>query len=208
MALAFTVESGRCCVLRAENVDTDVIIPQTELATVFRSGLGEGLFARLRYRDGRTPDAGFVLNRPGNEGCRFLLAGANFGCGSSREHAAWALSEFGIRAVVAPSFGEIFHRNCVRNGLLPARVTRDAHLALLDLADAVDGIGAFTVDLLERRVVAGGVSVAFAIEDQDRRRLLTGADEIAETLGHRADIDAFVATDRRNRPWVHDRRWS
>jgi 3-isopropylmalate/(R)-2-methylmalate dehydratase small subunit len=208
MALAFTIESGRCCVLRAENVDTDVIIPQTELATVFRSGLGAGLFARLRYRDGRTPDPGFVLNRPGNEGCRFLLAGANFGCGSSREHAAWALSEFGVRAVVAPSFGEIFHRNCVRNGLLPARVATEAHLALLELADEVDGIEAFTVDLVGRSISAGGVSVAFEIDDEDRRRLLTGADEIAETLGHRAEIEAFLAADRRARPWVHDRRWS
>ncbi|HSK38957.1 MAG TPA: 3-isopropylmalate dehydratase small subunit, partial [Arenibaculum sp.] len=125
-----------------------------------------------------------------------------------REHAAWALGEFGIRAVVAPSFGEIFHRNCVRNGVLPARVAPEAHRHLEELADAEDGIDGLVVDLVERRISAGDVHVPFALDDQDRRRLLTGADEITETLDHRAAVEAFLAEDRRRRPWVHDGQWA
>lgn len=207
MSREFKVERGRCCLLRIENIDTDIIIPQTELATITRSGLGAGLFARWRYASGRVPNPDFVFNKPANEGARFILARANFGCGSSREHAAWALSEYGIRAVVAPSFGEIFHRNCVRNGVLPARISEEDQRRLETLADGDDGISDLTVDLVGRRIAAGGIEVPFMLDDEDRRRLLTGADEIAETLGHRDAIEAFVAVDRLERPWIHDRRW-
>lgn len=207
MSREFRTERGRCCLLRIENIDTDIIIPQTELATITRSGLGEGLFARWRYISGRIPNPGFVLNRPANAGARFILARANFGCGSSREHAPWALAEYGIRAVLAPSFGEIFHRNCVRNGVLPARIPENALGRLEDLADGDDGISGLTVDLVERKISAGGTEVPFLLDEEDRRRLLTGADEIAETLGHKEAIEAFIAADRRDRPWVHDRRW-
>jgi 3-isopropylmalate/(R)-2-methylmalate dehydratase small subunit len=208
MAREFRVERGRCCLLRRENIDTDIIIPQTELVTVSRSGLGEGLFARWRYTTGRTPNPDFVLNKPDNRGCRFLLAGTNFGCGSSREHAVWALGEFGIRAVIAPSFGEIFQRNGILNGVLPARVTPEAHRRLEALANAEDGIDDLVVDLVERRIEAGDFSVPFALDDDDRLRLLTGIDEIAETFTQRAAIDSFVAGDRLRRPWVYDRHWS
>jgi 3-isopropylmalate/(R)-2-methylmalate dehydratase small subunit len=207
MSREFKVERGRCSLLRIENIDTDIIIPQTELATVHRSGLGEGLFARWRYVSERIPNPDFVLNRAANAGTRLILARANFGCGSSREHAAWALAEYGIRAVMAPSFGEIFYRNCVRNGVLPARVTAEAHQRLEALADADDGISDLTVDLVERRISVGDVELSFVLDEEDRRRLLTGADEIAETLGHRDAIEAFLAADRQDRPWIHDRRW-
>ncbi len=207
MTREFTVERGRAAVLRHENIDTDVIIPQTELVTVSRSGLGDGLFARWRYSGGRTPNPDFVLNRPGNRNCRVLIARANFGCGSSREHAAWALAEYGIRAVVAPSFGEIFQRNAVRNGVLPARVTLQDQQRLEALADGEDGIDGLVVDLVERRIGAGAVTLPFQLEEEDRRRLLTGADEIAETLIRRPATDAFIAADRARRPWVYDRRW-
>ncbi len=198
---------GRCCVFGLENIDTDVIIPQTELVTVSKSGLADGLFARWRYKNDRIPNPDFVLNRPRNKECRFLLAAANFGCGSSREHAAWALTEYGVRAVISPNFGEIFFRNSIRNGLLPARIAAADYRCLASLADGEGGIDDMIVDLTAGQITVGRLTVPFSLDQVDRMRLLTDTDDIAETLLHRTDIEGFVAADRIRRPWVHQTLW-
>jgi 3-isopropylmalate/(R)-2-methylmalate dehydratase small subunit len=208
MVDTFTMERGRAIVLPAANIDTDIIIPQTELATITKSGLADGLFGRWRYVTDRIENPEFVLNRPANRSCRFLIAGANFGCGSSREHAVWALQEYGVRAVIASRFGEIFQRNSLRNGLLPALVTEPVWQEIVALSDADGGISDTVIDLAGRRIVAGGSSLSFQIDDQDRQRLLQGTDEIGETLGHRTAISAFVETDRARRPWIYGGRWA
>lgn len=191
--------------LRA-NVDTDAIIPSREMKSVGKLGLADGLFAGWRYRaiGGRDPDPLFVLNQPAYAGTGILLAGENFGCGSSREHAVWALLEYGIRAVIAPSFAPIFQGNCVRNGVVPVR------LAAADIARLADAIAPgpqqrqLTVDLVRQRVTGpDGLEFGFAIEPEARTMLLEGLDAIDLTLRHRDAIDAWRERDRRVRPWVY-----
>ncbi|WP_176315791.1 3-isopropylmalate dehydratase small subunit [Burkholderia vietnamiensis] len=203
MAALAKTEAGTMVTMPAENIDTDMIIPQTELITVSKLGLGDGLFARLRYLAGREPNPEFILNRVPRGTARFLLAGHNFGCGSSREHAVWALTDYGIRAVIATSFGEIFFYNCVRNGLLPARVTPEHHTRLCELASEHDGILNVRLDLPGRRIHVDECVFGFDISDADLERLMSGADAIAETLESASNIDAFVARDRKYRYWVY-----
>lgn len=202
-AAATQMEAGTMVMMAAENIDTDMIIPQTELITVSKLGLGEGLFARLRYLAGREPNPAFILNRVPAGTARFLLTGHNFGCGSSREHAVWALSDYGIRAVIATGFGEIFYHNCVRNRLLPARVSAEDHARLCELAAANDSVLDIRLDLAGRRIHAGEHAFAFDIGDADLQRLMSGTDAIAETLESVSSIDAFVARDRQYRYWVY-----
>ena len=191
--------------LRA-NVDTDAIIPSREMRSVAKTGLADGLFAGWRYREigSREPNPDFVLNQSGYAEARILLAGENFGCGSSREHAVWALLEFGIRAVLAPSFSPIFHSNCVRNGILPVRLSAES---IADLAAAVAADPAsrrVTVDLATQRVTSpDGTVLEFEIEPEAREMLLEGLDAIDLTLKHRDEIAAFEARDRAARPWVY-----
>jgi 3-isopropylmalate/(R)-2-methylmalate dehydratase small subunit len=203
---AFTRLRAVAAPLLRENVDTDAIIPSREIRTIGKTGLADGLFAGWRYRaiGGRDPDPQFVLNRPEYAGARILLGGANFGCGSSREHAVWALHEFGFRAILAPSFAPIFRGNCVRNGLLPAQVP-DATLALIAAQLAPDPHARpLTVDLEQCSIVdSDGARHAFAIDDESRRTLLEGLDAIDVTLLRRAAIDAFEARDRAARPWIY-----
>jgi 3-isopropylmalate/(R)-2-methylmalate dehydratase small subunit len=191
--------------LRA-NVDTDAIIPSREMRSVAKSGLADGLFAGWRYREigGREPNPDFVLNQPAYAGARILLSGENFGCGSSREHAVWALLEFGIRAVLAPSFSPIFQSNCVRNGILPVRLPA-AVIASIAADVAKDPAARrVTVDLATQRVVAPDGSVhEFTIEPEAREMLIEGLDAIDLTLKSRDDIAAFEARDRRLRPWIY-----
>lgn len=208
MSEKFVVETGRACLLAVPNIDTDVIIPQTELATISKSGLADGLFARWRYGTGRELNPDFVLNKPAHRGCRFLIAAANFGCGSSREHAVWALRDFGIRAVISPAFAEIFFRNALRNGVLAATVAPNDYERLAAAAAANDGGLDLIVDLPNQRVVADDVVVPFVIGAEDKRRLLRGTDEIEETLEHLCDIDTFIAADRGRRPWIYETPWS
>jgi len=201
----FEIHEGVAAALLRSNVDTDAIIPSREMKTVGKTGLAGGLFAGWRYLDAaaRTPNPEFVLNRPEQRGSSILLSGLNFGCGSSREHAVWALKEYGIRAVIAPSFGAIFAGNCVRNGILPV-VLPEADVAALAASVAADPQGRrITVDL-QRCVVtdAGGRSHAFTLPASQREMLLKGLDPIALTLESAPAIDAFQAADRQARPWI------
>ncbi len=176
-----------------DNVDTDLIIPSREIRSTGRSGLADGLFAPLRYLDAstRTPDPDFSLNQPRYAGAQILLGGSNFGCGSSREHAVWALAEYGIRAVVAPSFAPIFRNNCVRNGILPVP---------LDIASVTLMAGQTVSIDLARQDIAGH---QFAIDAEAKAMLLAGMDAIALTQQSRADIMAWLAADRTARPWIY-----
>ncbi len=202
----FTVHRGIAAPLLVRNVDTDTIIPSREIQRVSKHGLDDGLFAGWRYRapGGREPDPEFILNRKEYREASILLAGANFGCGSSREHAVWALREFGIRAILAPSFGGIFRNNCTMNGVL-AIIAEDA--AIRRLADWVrsDPIGNQLEIDLPNQVVRWkpGETLAFTLEPAARRMLLEGLDGIAETMRHASVIDDFEAADRSARPWVY-----
>lgn len=188
------------------NVDTDAIIPSREMKSVSRHGLAEGLFAGWRYTQigGREPNPEFVLNRPEYGGARILLAGENFGCGSSREHAVWALYEYGIRAVIAPSFAPIFSGNCVRNGLVPARLPTDCVEALAAQVEPDPQRRRVTVNLGTQEVVApDGATWRFEIDAEAREMLLVGLDAIDLTLRSRAAIEEFWHRDRALRPWVY-----
>lgn len=188
------------------NVDTDAIIPSREMKTVSKTGLADGLFAGWRYTaiGSREPNPSFVLNQIAYAKAQILLGGENFGCGSSREHAVWALHEFGIRAVIAPSFAPIFFGNCVRNGIVPVRL---AAAAIQDIASWV-GIDPqahrVKVDVEALQVAAGeGVNWRFELDTESREMLLEGLDAIDLTLRNKPDIDAFLERDRTVRPWIY-----
>ncbi|MFG6428925.1 3-isopropylmalate dehydratase small subunit [Roseateles sp. LYH14W] len=200
----FTTHTGVAAALLRSNIDTDAIIPSREMKTVSKTGLAGGLFAGWRYVQAREPDPNFVLNRVVQRGSSILLAGANFGCGSSREHAVWALKEYGIRAIIAPSFGAIFAGNCVRNGLLPV-VLPEAQIAAMAASTSADPQGRrLNVDL-QRCVVtdAAGNAYPFELAASQREMLLQGLDPIALTLQSSAAIEAFQAKDRQARPWIY-----
>ncbi|MDX2193849.1 MAG: 3-isopropylmalate dehydratase small subunit [Gemmatimonadales bacterium] len=190
---SFTTETGRLAVLLRPNVDTDQIIPKQFLKAIGRTGFGPALFHDWRYRADGSDDPAFELNRPEARGAAFLLAGPNFGCGSSREHAAWALAQYGFRAVIGTTFADIFFDNAVRNGLVPVRLDAEA---VAELARrAADGVGyEVTVDLGARTVRDGaGFAAAFPLDDYRREMLMHGLDEIALTLRHEAAIAAHEA---------------
>ena len=193
--------------LLRDNVDTDAIIPSREMKTVGKTGLADGLFAGWRYEGvgSRAPDPAFVLNQPAYAGCRILLAGANFGCGSSREHAVWALAEYGIRAVLAPSFAPIFEANCVRNGVLPARLTVDEIARLAARATPETPPPRVSIDIAAGSVECEGVVARFALDAEAREMLLGGLDPIALTLasGGAEQIDVWLDADRAARPWIY-----
>jgi 3-isopropylmalate/(R)-2-methylmalate dehydratase small subunit len=183
---AFTVHTGTAVPLRRGNVDTDQIIPAVYLKRVTRTGFADGLFAAWRQ------DPGFVLDRPEHAGASVLVAGPDFGTGSSREHAVWALQDHGFRVVVSPRFADIFRGNALKGGLLPVEVPLDVVEQLWSDVDA-DPTTEITVDLGEREVRWNGERVAFAIDDYTRWRLMEGLDDIGLTLRHVADIDAYEA---------------
>lgn len=191
-------------ILRA-NVDTDAIIPSREMKSVSKTGLADGLFAGWRYTaiGGREPNPEFVLNQAAYAGTKILLGGENFGCGSSREHAVWALHEFGIRVVIAPSFAPIFRGNCVRNGIVPVTLAVEEVAKLAEFVSADPSARQLEVDLETCEVRAGASIKKFELESEAREMLLEGLDGIDLTLKHRADIDAFVARDRLERPWIY-----
>jgi 3-isopropylmalate/(R)-2-methylmalate dehydratase small subunit len=191
----FSSHTGRVAVLPRANVDTDQIIPKQFLKRVERTGFGPCLFFDWRYRADGSPDPAFELNRPEAAGATILVAGANFGCGSSREHAPWALAEYGFRSIIAPSFADIFYGNCCQNGLLPV-VLPEAGVAEL-FRRAAAGPYQLTVDLRERSVHDGqGFSETFAMDDYRRDMLLQGLDEIGRTL---LQEDRIAAYERRRR---------
>lgn len=191
-------------ILRA-NVDTDAIIPSREMKSVSKTGLANGLFAGWRYTEigGREPNPEFVLNQPAYAGTKILLGGENFGCGSSREHAVWALHEYGIRVVIAPSFSPIFRGNCVRNGIVPVTLPAESVAQLAEFIAPDPQARQIDVDLEAGQVRAGVQVNSFELESEAREMLLEGLDGIDLTLKHRADIDAFVVRDRLQRPWIY-----
>ncbi len=198
----FTVLTGIAAPLPILNVDTDMIIPKQYLKTIKRTGLGTGLFAEMRYRDDGSENPDFVLNKPAYRKAQILVAGDNFGCGSSREHAPWALLDFGIRCVIAPDFADIFHNNCFKNGILPVRLLREVCEALMDDA-RLGGNARLTVDL-ERQVVVrpSGEEIPFEVDPLRKHLLLNGLDDIGQTLQHAGAIDSFEARRKTEQPWL------
>ena len=180
----FTTHTGRAVPLRRTNVDTDQIIPAEYLKRVSRTGFAEGLFAAWRE------DPTFVLNRPQYVGATILVAGTDFGTGSSREHAVWALTDYGFRAVIAPRFGDIFRTNSTKAGLLPVVLPETTVSALQDAVEADPGTE-ITVDLGRRVVLADGIEAPFDLDDYTRWRLMEGLDDIGLTLRHVDEITAF-----------------
>lgn len=204
MPMAFQSHRGLAAALPVDNVDTDQIIPSREMKTVSRDGLGEGLFAGWRYTEpgGREPAPDFVLNRAGQAGTSVLISGTNFGCGSSREHAVWALMDYGIRAVIAKSFGEIFHGNCLRNGVLPIALPA----VEVDMLVREAGGAVFRIDLASQSLTTDAVpgwTGTFEIAPYPKRLLLEGLDPIGLTLKAAPQIEGFLDADRRARPWVY-----
>ena len=198
----FTVLEGVAAPLKMINIDTDMIIPKQYLKTIKRTGLAKGLFAEKRYRDDGSENPDFVLNKPAYRKAKILVAGDNFGCGSSREHAPWALLDFGITCVISTSFGDIFYNNCFKNGVLPVRVKPEDLEKLFDDADR--GANAtLTVDLEKQEIRGpdGGV-VKFDIEPHRKQALLNGLDEIGKTLQKQDQIGRFEAKSKASRPWV------
>jgi 3-isopropylmalate/(R)-2-methylmalate dehydratase small subunit len=199
----FTTLTGIAAPLPKANVDTDQIIPARFLKAITRSGFGRNLFANFRYREDRSENPDFVLNQEPYRKAEILIAFENFGCGSSREHAPWALLDFGIRCVIAPDFADIFHNNCFKNGVLPVRLPREVCEKLME--DARLGANArVTVDL-ERQVVVrpNGEEIPFEIDPLRRHLLLNGLDDIGQTLQHAPAIDAFEAKQRAAQPWLY-----
>ncbi|WP_067106888.1 3-isopropylmalate dehydratase small subunit [Sphingopyxis granuli] len=192
----FTILTAIAAPLIRDNIDTDAIIPSREMKSIGKTGLADGLFAGWRYTaiGSREPDPSFILNDPRYAGAQILLAGANVGCGSSREHAVWALAEYGFRAIVAASFNPIFRGNCVRNGIVPVEI--DAML--------IDADGPITIDLPRQTLTsASGRDIAFAIDAEAKAMLIGGLDAIDMTLTRAAEIARFREADRNRRPWAY-----
>ena len=184
------------------NVDTDAIIPARYLKTLKRTGLGVGLFFAWRYDEGGAERPDFPLNRPSFRGGEVLVSGENFGCGSSREHAVWALMDFGFRAVIAPSFSDIFHSNCLKNGMLPVTLPAEEVRTMIDALLAVPG-GKVEVDLSAQTVKGPGGDVhRFAIDPFAKKCLLEGLDEIGLTLTSVAEIDRYERERKKTTPWL------
>ena len=196
-----TTLSGTAAPLPMVNVDTDMIIPKQFLKTIERSGLSKGLFYELRFDEQGAPKD-FVLDRPAYKDAKILVTGANFGCGSSREHAPWALLDAGIRCVIAPSFADIFYNNCFKNGILPIALPQEQVDLLMD--DAERGSNAvITVDL-ENQVITGpdGGSISFEIDPFRKHCLMNGLDDIALTLEKEESISRFEVQRKMSQPWV------
>jgi 3-isopropylmalate/(R)-2-methylmalate dehydratase small subunit len=188
----FTVHTGRVAALPRVNVDTDQIIPKQFLKRIERTGFGQYLFYDWRFLPTGALNPAFELNQPAAEGASILVAGANFGCGSSREHAPWALAEYGFRAILAPSFADIFVGNCCQNGLLPVRLREDEIAELFRRAARAAGGYELTVDLTQERVTDGaGFEARFSLDPYRREMLLNGLDEIGRTLLEESRIAAF-----------------
>ncbi|HEY8064052.1 MAG TPA: 3-isopropylmalate dehydratase small subunit [Methylosinus sp.] len=198
----FVTLTGVAAPMPIMNIDTDMIIPKQYLKTIARTGLGKGLFSEMRYADDGSDNPDFVLNKPAYRNAKILVAGDNFGCGSSREHAPWALLDFGVRAVISTSFADIFYNNCFKNGILPIQVTQADLDKLMD--DATRGANAtLTIDLAAQEIRGpdGGV-VKFDIDPFRKHCLLEGLDDIGLTLQKKTAIGAFEAKSAAARPWA------
>ena len=210
----FTLHTGLVAPMDRENVDTDAIIPKQFLKSIKRSGFGPNLFDEWRYLDHgepgqdpatRKPNPDFVLNQPRFAGASVLIARQNFGCGSSREHAPWALQQYGFRAILAPSFADIFFNNCFKNGLLPIQLPESAIARLFDEVAAFPGYQ-LTIDLPRQVVVKpDGAELPFDIEPFRKECLIGGLDEIGLTLQHTDKIRAYEAARIAAKPWLNNR---
>jgi 3-isopropylmalate/(R)-2-methylmalate dehydratase small subunit len=189
----FSTLTSRFVVIPACDIDTDQIIPARFLKATDKNGMGDNLFADWRYHADGSPKADFILNKPEAKGCQILLAGDNFGCGSSREHAPWALTGYGFRAVISTSFADIFRNNALKNGLLPIIVDEETHKLLLDLADEAPR-AELTIDLASQTLSYPGSSVTFPIDPFNKTCLLNGVDELGYILGFEKEIAAFEQT--------------
>ena len=199
----FTVLKGIAAPMDMMNVDTDMIIPKLHLRTIKRTGLGKVVFDELRFNTDGSEKPDFVLNREPYRRASILVAGDNFGCGSSREHAPWALLDFGIRCIISTSFADIFYNNCFKNGILPVAVGKDDwRLLLNDVADPENP--RLTVDLEARTITRpNGGRIAFEIDSFRRDCLLNGLDDIGLTLQKADKIDAFEAAQKEKQPWLY-----
>ncbi|PSC04753.1 3-isopropylmalate dehydratase small subunit [Alsobacter soli] len=198
----FTTLTGVAAPLEIMNVDTDMIIPKQYLKTIKRTGLGAGLFAEMRFKEDGSENPDFVLNQPAYRKAQILVAGDNFGCGSSREHAPWALLDFGIRCVISTSFADIFYNNCFKNGILPIKVSQEDLDKLFD--DAKRGANAtLTVDLESQEIRGpdGGV-VKFDIDPFRKHCLLNGLDDIGLTMEKASSIDTYEKAKTQSQPWL------
>jgi 3-isopropylmalate/(R)-2-methylmalate dehydratase small subunit len=198
----FTTLTGIAAPMPLVNIDTDMIIPKQFLKTIQRSGLGKNLFDEMRYDRSGNEIADFVLNQPQYRAAEILVAGDNFGCGSSREHAPWALLDFGIRCVISTSFADIFYNNCFKNGILPVVLPPEAVAVLME--DAKKGANArITVDLPSQTVTTSdGQSFGFEVDAFKKHCLLNGLDDIGLSLEKAASIDAYEGKAAQSRPWV------
>ncbi len=198
----FTKISGIAAPMPMINIDTDMIIPKQFLKTIKRSGLGVNLFDEMRYDDDGSEIPDFVLNKPAYRDAEILIAGDNFGCGSSREHAPWAIKDFGIRCVIAPSFADIFHNNCFKNGILPIALPQDQVDILMN--EAQKGANArIDVDLEAQTITTSeGDIISFEVDAFKKHCLLEGLDDIGLTLEKANAINTFESTVGTTRPWV------
>ena len=195
----FTTLQGIAAPLPIVNIDTDMIIPKQFLKTIKRTGLGVSLFYEMRYdTEGKLIDD-FVLNTKPYDNSKILVAGDNFGCGSSREHAPWSLKDFGIRCVISTSFADIFYNNCFQNGILPIVVNAEE---LDRLMSAAGGQLEFNIDLPNQSIQVGNHSINFDIEDHRKERLLQGLDDIGITLGYKEDISSYESNKKTQKPWL------
>lgn len=198
----FTVLEGVAAPMKMRNIDTDRVIPKQYLKTIKRTGLGKGLFAEMRYNDDGSENPDFVLNKPAYRNAKVIVAGDNFGCGSSREHAPWALLDYGIRCVISTSFADIFYNNCFKNGVLPIKVSPEDLEKLFDDADR--GANAtLTIDLIHQEIRGpdGGV-VKFDIDPFRKHCLLNGLDDIGLTMVKADKISGYEESTQASRPWV------
>jgi 3-isopropylmalate/(R)-2-methylmalate dehydratase small subunit len=197
----FTNLTGIAAPLPIINVDTDMIVPKQYLKTILRTGLGRILFDEMRHKADGTEIADFVLNKAPYRDAKILVSGPNFGCGSSREHAPWALKDFGIKAIIAPSFADIFFNNCFKNGILP--IVLDAAQVDKLMADAQSANPTLTIDLEAQAITRpDGTTIAFTVEPAYRRALLEGLDEIGLSLQYAQDVDRFEELQYRAQPWL------
>jgi len=198
----FTTLTGVAAPMDMINIDTDMIIPKQYLTTVKRTGLGKGLFFEMRYDADGVENPDFVLNKPAYRKAQILVAGDNFGCGSSREHAPWALLDFGIRCVISTSFADIFYNNCFKNGVLPIKLSAEDVAKLMD--DAARGANAVVTIDLENQIISGpdGGEIAFDLDEFRKHCMVNGLDDISLTMENSGKIDAYEESQKSAQPWL------
>ena len=198
----FETLTGVAAPLEIDNIDTDMIIPKQYLKTIKRTGLGAGLFSEMRYNDDGSPNPDFVLNKPAYKNAKIIVAGDNFGCGSSREHAPWALLDYGIRCVISTDFADIFYNNCFKNGILPVKVSPEDHAKLMD--DAQRGANATVTIDLEKQEITGpdGGCITFELDPFRKQCLLEGLDDIGLTLVEAPAIAGYESKAKAAQPWL------